>query len=230
MRYYVSHPNRVVDALYHLGSDILPDWFETLRAYRARNDFRRAGVAFVHIPRTAGLSISRTLYHRDIFHFSARQMRRVLPADVLTLPRFAIVRNPWDRTVSAYHFAKQGGVPGGAQMAHPERYRSNDFTTFGAFTTRYLARQDLSSIDGVFRPQSAYLFLNDGTLSFDHVGRFERLGETEQWLSATLGRPIRFPKINGTDRDDYRGYFTDETREIVADRYRVDIDAFGYRF
>ena len=117
--YYVLYPNGVVDVVYRWGSDILPDWFETLRAYRARNNFRRAGVAFVHVPRAAGLSISRTLYNRDIFHFSASQMRRVLPADVLNLPRFAIVRNPWDRTVSAYHFATQGGVPDGAQMAYP---------------------------------------------------------------------------------------------------------------
>jgi chondroitin 4-sulfotransferase 11 len=226
----VSHPNGIVDVVYRLGNDVLPDWFETLRAYRARNDFRRAGVAFVHVPRAAGLSISRTLYNRDIFHFSAIQMQRALPNDVLTLPRFAIVRNPWDRAVSAYHFAKQGGVPGGAQMAHPERYRGNDFATFETFLTRYLARQELSNIDGVFRPQFTYLFLSDGTLPFDHLGRFERLGETEQWLAETLGRPIRLPKINCTDRDDYRGYFTDETREIVADRYRTDIDAFGYRF
>jgi hypothetical protein len=228
--YYVPYPNEVVDVVYRWGSDVLPDWVDTLRAYRAHHDFRRAGVAFVHVPRAAGLSVSRTLYNRDIFHFSARQMRRVLPADVLNLPRFAIVRNPWDRTVSAYHFATQGGVLGGAQMAYPERYRGNDFATFETFVTRYLARHTLASIDGVFRPQSTYLLLNDGTVPFDHVGRFERIGETEEWLSATLGRPIRFPKINGTDRDDYRGYFTDETREIVADRYRADIDAFGYTF
>jgi len=221
----------VVDATYRWASNILPlSWFETVRAYRAQNDFRQAGVVFLHVPRAAGLSVGRTLYRRDIFHFTAAQMLRVLPADVLALPRFAIVRNPWDRTVSAYHFAKQGGVPGGAQMAHPERYRGSDFATFEAFVKRYLARHDLRLIDGVFRPQSAYLILKDGTVPFDHIGSFERLTETEHWLSQILGHQIRLPKINGTHRREYRDYFTDETREIVGQLYHCDVSAFGFEF
>ena len=221
----------VVDSVYRWASDVLPDpWSETWRAYRTRDDFRRAGVVFVHVPRTAGLSVSRTLYNRDIHHFTIGQLQAVLPDDVLGLPRFTVVRNPWDRAVSAYHFARQGGVPGGAQMSNPERYRGNDFDSFDTFVTRYLTHRRLSRADGVFRPQTSYLTLGDGTLPFDHIGRFEHLADTEQWLSGILGRRIEFPRINGTEREGYREYFTDQTRDIVGSLYRSDVETFGFTF
>ena len=84
-------------------------WLQRLRAWRRRNDFRKAGVVLIHVPRTAGTSLALELYGRFVGHFSLADLCAVSAPDVLALPRFAIVRNPWDRLVSAWAFAKAGG-------------------------------------------------------------------------------------------------------------------------
>ena len=54
--------------------------------------------------------------------------------------------------------------------------------------------------------------------------------ETEQWLTTTLGRLVRLAHSNASEHADYRTYYTKETRNIVAEIYRDDIDRFGFQF
>lgn len=216
---------------YQLGFDALPEpVIEMKRAFFAQNDFRRAGVSFIHIPRTAGKSVMRTLYTHDQFHFTVARMLSVSFPDVCALPRFAIVRNPWDRAVSAYHFATQGGVPGWAHMNHPERYQGPKFASFETFVHEYLSQHDPRELDGVFRPQSCYVTLKDGSVPINYLGHFDKMAETEAWLSETLGRDVKFPRTNQTTRDFYPSYYNDDTRAIVGRLYQEDVDRFGFEF
>lgn len=210
---------------------VLPSAFFELQQLRlAQDNFRDAGIVFIHVPRTAGLSITREVYHSTVWcHFTLTQLLKHADKDILELPRFANVRNPWDRTVSAYHFAKRGQIPDGAQMRNPERYRRKDFETFDRFVREYLGRRMLRKPDGVFRPQTYYLGREESN-SIDYIGDFDRMSETEHWLSNTLRRPIGIPKSNSTDHLDYRTYYSDETRDVVAKAYRSDIERFGFRF
>lgn len=218
--------------LYGPATRVLPaPFFEKRQARQADADIRDSGVVFVHIPRTGGVSVMRTVYRSEaIRHFTVEQFIGVCARDLLDLPRFAIVRNPWDRVVSAYHFAKQGGVPGGGQMAHMDRYRGPDFATFDAFVRQYLTTHDVWKADGVFRPQSYYLG-RESEKTLDHIGILDQIGETESWLSGVLGRPIKLAHTNASKRDHpYHRYYTGETREIVGDVYRTDIERFDFRF
>ena len=141
--------------LYGSATLVLPRAsMQKLQARNAQADFRKAGIAFIHVPRAAGLSVLQAVYRTTtIRHFTTGEFLQVLPADLRTLPRFAITRNPWDRAVSAYHFATQGGVPGGAQIWRPERYRGSTFATFDTFVHDFLAVRNVWKLDGVFRPQ-----------------------------------------------------------------------------
>lgn len=209
----------------------LPPWYyERQQLSQSQDAFRHAGVAFIHVPRTAGLSVARAVYHQDLWcHFTVSALEKNSLPEVRRLPRFAIVRNPWDRAVSAYHFAKQGGVPGGAEMFHPERYRGADFDTFESFVHQYLSVRSPWQLDGVFRPQSHYLGQR-GRDRVDHVGFFEHLSDTEEWLSTTLNRPIALKHSNKVDREHYRSCYSEETKEIVAQVYSMDIKRFDYTF
>ena len=67
----------------------------------------------------------------------------------------------------------------------------------------------------------------------DHVMRFERLHEDLDEVLVKIGAPtgMELANINPTQRDaDYRSYYTDETRRIVEQVFRPDLDRFGYRF
>lgn len=208
---------------------------QRLRAWRRRDDFRRAGVVLVHVPRTAGTSLAQALYGRFVGHFSLADLMAVAPRDVLALPRFAIVRNPWDRLVSAWSFARAGGGSGGdgsgrVTIHHPEQYQGAEFASFERFVNEWLAGRELASLDGVFRQQISYLRLRDGTMPLSHLGRLETMGETESWLGEVLGRPVRLGRANASERSDYRSYYTPQLRDLVGEIYADDIAALGYDF
>lgn len=205
--------------------------FETRQARRALADIGGAGLTFIHVPRTAGLSVTRAIYGLDtVRHFTIEQFLRIAPEDIRSLPRFTIVRNPWDRAVSAYQFARGGGVPGGSLIAHPQRYRGPAFSSFETFVTEYLVTHDRQRMDGVFRPQTYYVRDGRGAIPFDHVGMFDRLPDTAAWLSAALGRAISITTSNGTRHGHYRDYYTPATRRIVGEVYRDDVETFGFEF
>lgn len=221
----------LLPSMHSVANRVLPlSYFEHQQLRQAMDPFRDAGIVFIHVPKTAGMSIARAIYHRTVWcHFTLPQLLKRGDDDILELPRFTIVRNPWDRAVSAYHFAKMGTIPGGAQMQHPEHYRGQAFETFETFVREYLGVYDVWKLDGVFRPQSYYLG-PPGRGNFDYIGDFDYMPETEQWLSKTLGRPIRLTHSNATDRAKYRTYYSRTTRNIVAEVYRCDIDRFGFQF
>jgi hypothetical protein len=209
---------------------------EILEGRRARargKDFCRAGVAFIHVPRSAGTSIASTLFGRFIGHFTIRQFLAKSSPEVLELPRFTIVRNPWDRLVSAYEFARAGRGEDGPQrvmIARPWRYHKSEYADFGTFVREHVAKTNTRQLDGVFRPQLCYILDDKGEMPFDFIGRFDQLEETEAWLAKTLGRPVVLPRFNATRRADYRSYYTDETRELVGEIYAETVRRFSFEF
>ena len=195
--------------------------------------FLHAGIAFIHIPRSAGTSVTDALYGRFIGHFTIRQLMWVGGTQVLALPRFTIVRNPWDRLVSAYEFVRAGAGshgPSVVQVAHAHRYQTKTFTSFERFVEEYLNTHEPRDMDGVFRPQAHYALNNAGDAPFNHVGRFENIPQTQAWLSETLGRDITLPHFNATLRDEYRTYYTPHLRDLVGQIYAHDVAAFNYDF
>ncbi len=130
---------------------------------------------------------------------------------------------------AADELLEQGGVDGGAQMLHPGRYRNADFGTFATFVHGYLAARNAWRLDGVFRPR-AYYVGREPQQTLNHLGRFDRLADTEDWLSDTLARDVRLIHSNATSRGDYRSYYDSATRDIVGRIYRADIEQFGFDF
>lgn len=217
-----------------LALDIVGDQaLRKLRARRRGSAFRDAGIVFIHVPKAAGTSIANQIYGRFIGHFGIADVIAANQATVLGLPRFSVIRNPWDRLVSAWSFARDGSGSGGAikvGMHRPDRYAGPDFQDFERFVLDWLPGQPFHALDGVFQDQSSYLLDARGQLAVDHIGRLERLPETEQWVSDKLGREVRFARGNTSRHEDYRSYYTPQTIDAVAAFYARDIALFGCEF
>ena len=132
---------------------------------------------------------------------------------------FTLVRNPWDRTVSYYHWLRD------QSFDHPavRLARSVDFDAF---------LQDRGTQAAFARDAAAsYVSAPDGTECCDLYLRMEHLAEDlpelERALSLKLG-PL--PHENRSSRGPYRDYYSDRTRAIAARLFAGDIARFGYAF
>ncbi|MDT9598891.1 sulfotransferase family 2 domain-containing protein [Sphingosinicella rhizophila] len=193
----------------------------------------RAGIVFVHVPKAAGTSINLALYGRFVGHPHASDICRWAPSEVRALPLFSVVRNPWDRLVSAYRFVRRGVGIGEARAGiwKSERYQVPEFRSFEIFVKDWLARRDIVRLDGVFRPQWLFVCDSDRKPLPEHIGRLEDLAPTYDFIRQNLGAAPHFAHTNlSGEAVDYRKLYTPDLVRQVGDLYAEDISIFRYDF
>ena len=211
---------------------------------------RRRRFIFVHIPKTGGTALSLALESRamadDILIGDTPKARARLGrikgatsagrlwkhstladidglvtrdevADFFTL---TLVRNPWDRAVSYYHWLRMQA------FAHPAvgLAKSHDFSGF----------LNHPQITTAFRlwPAPAYMRDAGGVERASLYVRVERLEADLAPFEAHLGfRVGPLPRVNLSDRArDWRGFYSDADAALLADLCAPDIARFGYGF
>ncbi len=153
-------------------------------------------------------------------HSTLRDIEGVISPDQLSdLFSFTLVRNPWDRIVSYYHWLRV------QKFDHPAVSLSQklDFQSF------VLHPSTLAS----FRksPASAYMRRTAGAEQCDLYIRIEHFREDVGPLIDHLGFSFELPHLNRSTRAaDFRHYYRSATAEAVADACSEDIRRFGYQF
>ncbi len=133
---------------------------------------------------------------------------------------FTLVRNPWDRMVSYYHWLR------GQDFAHPAVTLAKTLD-FSAFLN---APETQASIAA--HPYGSYVTTDAGTECCDLFIRLEHFDADVRPLEAHLGfRLAPLAVANQSDRaPDWRGYYSDRDADIVRAICADDIARFGYRF
>lgn len=148
-------------------------------------------------------------------HLHATDIRDIMPDGVFDQTySFGFVRNPWDWTVSSYHYAKQ-------TKANPEHELVSSFDSL----KDYVAHRE-----EVFpRQQSSFLFDEDDRQIVTKIGKFENLQDDFAEICTSLGIDAPLGKRNVSSRKrDWRIYYDDETYDRVAKLYAKDIRLLGY--
>ncbi|MDX1780342.1 MAG: sulfotransferase family 2 domain-containing protein [Thalassovita sp.] len=204
---------------------------------------------FIHIPKTGGTSMALALEARamkdDILvgdtpkatkrrrryhdadckgrlwkHSTLADIEGLVGADEIERYfTFCLVRNPWDRVVSYYHWLRE------QSFEHPavKLARGEDF---GGFLSHPLTWRTLKET-----PARFYMTDARGNEVCDLYIRLEHAAEDAAPLADHLGFPLRLPRVNeSARRKDYRGYYSDTDAGFVADICAEDIERFGYSF
>lgn len=199
---------------------------ETSFSYKPLDDTQSI---FIHVPKCAGVSITKVLYgnlaggHTTLDGY----LNIFEPSEILSYFKFAFVRNPWDRLVSAFHFLKAGGL--NSQDKNWSDRNLQEFSEFNDFVRRWLNKDNIWKYHH-FHPQCHYVRDPHNKVTLDFIGLFENLDNDFAYVAKRLEKDSALPKVNASSRKDYRTYYNDETRKIVEDVYAQDIGFLGYSF
>jgi len=219
---------------------------------------------FVHVPKTGGDFIRRIcLRHLPAESIVAHQIAKhgpdtEIPAAYAALPRFALVRNPWDWHVSWYHYLMGAGRPD----EHRDRVRamnpwfvelSDGFTADFAATMRRLYDPRVARTvpaGSVVRTATEQgvdlltLHLRRQTAAGEAerrltMGRFENLrGDFYEFLTGhavPLSEKFRKdlferPPVNRSSRSRFQDYYDGGLRDLIGRFAAEIITRYGYSF
>ncbi len=194
---------------------------------------------FVHIPKTAGSSVTNALgfewqNHKDL----ARYRRELGTEEFARYFKFTIVRNPWERLLSDYCFqSRWSGRRTSKLHIHDGQGRRRNFQQWVrqvlADPFAYEARAwggTVSKNIHRWSPQVDWITL-DGAIGVDFIARMECLRTDFGKLCERIGFEVpELPRRKKIIRRHYADYYDEETRELVTAFYLRDVQAFGYVF
>ncbi|WP_238365910.1 sulfotransferase family 2 domain-containing protein [Mesobacterium pallidum] len=207
------------------------------------------GYIFVHIPKTGGTAMALALEARAMKDDlmlgdtpkALRRRRRLAEASargrlwkhstladiegllsreqIAGMFCFTLVRNPWDRVVSYYHWLREQGFD------HPAVTLAKQ-VDFPVFLADPATQATLRS-----NPAARYMQNSDGAAYPAHYLRLEHLPEDMAPLARHLGFSPSLDRVNASPREtDYRRYYDDEAAGLIETLCAEDIARFGYRF
>jgi len=193
------------------------------------NAFNEKNIIFIHIPKTAGISLMRSIFGDVTLegHRSVSFYKQVFGDRYSNFFTFSIVRNPWDRLYSAYKFLEKGGI--NRHDKHAFETHLSTYKDFEDFVLNGLNERIIWEIMH-FIPQYDFVCDNNGKIIVDYVGQFENLNRSLDEINDILKLAFELGHYNKTDKKDYKDIYTTEMIEKVHQVYQKDIDIFEYSF
>ncbi len=132
--------------------------------------------------------------------------------------KFGFVRNPWDRVASLY-FRKEG-------------IRMSGRMSFDEFVSWIQNSSDTSIHSSVHKNQLDWFLDENGKVIVDFIGKFENLEDDYEIVMKKLGISKKLPHANNGNNSKlhYTEYYSSKTKDIIAKKFKVDIEYFGYEF
>jgi hypothetical protein len=185
---------------------------------------RLPAVVFLHPTKCGGKSIEQALFDRrpsngSSDHSTAQEWIKRGPTYFDTMFVFGWVRNPWDRLVSDFFWNKRVWEGQGKKV----------LDTFEDIMGRWDIPKTIQP--RTRQTQKSYFVNSDGVMVTNFVGKLENMQDDWKTLCEMIEiehKPL--PHTNTSKHEPYWTYYNDETRSIVAEAYKEDIDEFNHEF
>ncbi|MEQ8909516.1 MAG: sulfotransferase family 2 domain-containing protein [Vicingaceae bacterium] len=181
---------------------------------------------FIHVHRTGGTSFGNILREKldDSFepffqHTNAMTVEAEFFEKHRDYYKLGFTRNPWARILSWYSLINLNDQKSMAE----ERSRLEEFIEVDHAADFAEQSFHYNALD--------YFTNKRGELMVDKIYRYENLHQEINTIANQLNlHPIEIPTLNTTIPKDYREYYTDKSRRLLAQKCKKDIDYFNYTF
>lgn len=196
-----------------------------LDCWRAKRAWLSQAAIFVHVPKAAGFSISHALYGKALGHIRARDIQRYTKPEFDCCFKFAFVRHPVSRYISALSYIRENysELKGGPGLP-PEAFLALEPVEF---LDQWLAKKALEQANFVFQPQADFVCGERDTILVDHLARYEDFDQEIQRLSERLPRLGTIQTLN-TSRSRQMEYAFEEVNARLRKIYPRDYALLGY--
>ncbi len=224
---------RIGDAFVSIAPRTIQRAGEQLLDFPITHYVRSNPILLIRVPRTGSVSTSMQIYGRvrSIPHRRATFYLRSDPDFFDRAIKIAVVRNPWDRLLSAYGFLRANGTmlakPDPQSMRFMHGIASLEHLVFDHLVPN-AARLHL--LDPTLHHQHDYVCDRHGTIIVDRIFHTEDLDAMSTFL-ASLGLSKPLPHLNASIDGPHRATkLTPRIIDAVAAVYARDIALFGYSY
>lgn len=151
-------------------------------------------------------------------HITALEIKPHLSPEIWTsYLKFAFMRNPYERFVSACFFK------------HPLLAKEHTNVTKCRAYMKLLIQKESNHSSLFFRPQCDYITGEEGEILVDFIGQTENMDKDLKSIFSKLILPFKSPeKINTSNHLPYMSYYDDELRSLISHFYKKDFKLLKY--
>ena len=150
--------------------------------------------------------------------------------------KFAFVRNPWERLVSAYFYRQKMVKKWKQTPPKNDFYRDvNESFSHELGTTKnfkdWLQKYLINGKREIAMHQYKYIVDENQKLLIDFVGKLENINKDFNKIINKIGLDVKpLDNQNRSCHTDYTSYYDEYTQKLVEDYYSVDINLFEYEY
>ena len=197
--------------------------FKTKRKSSILSIFLEKNCLFFHIPKTAGISVSKSLFgdvkwgHRTVGFYKTHYGEDTFNS----LFKFCFVRNPYKRLFSAYTFLKQGGI-NNQDLEFSKSYLK-EYINFNEFVLKGLERKEIMNWVH-FKPQYTFICDENDRVVMDFIGKVENLKTDFNTVCKHLNIKSELQTLNKSKI--IKNEFSEEIKTIIKLKYQKDFNLF----
>jgi hypothetical protein len=179
---------------------------------------------FIHIPKSAGMSVVKALYGKDSSnHDTWREYYYRDKSKFKEYFKFAFVRHPLERFISAYEYLLKGGKSD-ADIFWRDKYLTpysnvNDFILKGG-----LERAIKGGAEH-FTPQVDFVCEGDNVL-VDYIARYESINKDFEYIRSKIGGAVLSVENKNANKKTFS--LISSSKEKLETVYAKDYKVFGY--